>query len=66
MSDIVGKARQRIGYCGLTMAGEVLIIKAMFLPLRLLISSVFTPSKRVLLELEGVVFYFLWGPSGND
>lgn len=62
--DVVGKVRRRLGYWGLrglTMEGKVLIIKAVILPLLLLISSVFTPPRRVLLDLERAIFYFLWG-----
>ncbi|XP_070771031.1 LOW QUALITY PROTEIN: uncharacterized protein [Enoplosus armatus] len=62
--DIVGKVRQRLGYWRLrrlTMEGKVLIIKAVILPLLLLISSVFFPPRRVLLDLERAIFYFLWG-----
>lgn len=62
--DVVGKVRQRLGYWGLrglTMEGKVLIIKAVILPLLLLISSVFIPPRRVLLDLERAIFYFLWG-----
>lgn len=63
-TSLVGKVRQRLGYWGLrrlTMEGKVLIIKAVILPLLLLISSVFMPPKRVLQELERAIFYFLWG-----
>ena len=62
--DVVGKVRQRLGYWGLrglTMEGKVLIIKAVILPLLLLISSVFIPPRHVLLNLERAIFYFLWG-----
>ena len=62
--DVIGKVRQRLGYWGLrglTIEGKVLIIKAVILPLLLLISSVFIPPHRVRLELERAVFYFLWG-----
>ena len=61
--DVVGKVRQRLGYWrlrGLTMEGKVLIIKAVILPLLLLISSVFYPPRRVLLDLERAIFYFIW------
>lgn len=53
--DVIGKARKRLGYWrlrGLTMEGNVLIIKALILPLFLLISSVFIPPRRVLLDLH--------------
>lgn len=63
-TDMVGKVRQRLGYWGLrglTMEGKVLIIKAVILPLLLFISSVFIPPKRVILDLERAIFYFLWG-----
>ena len=62
--DVVGKVRQRLGYWGirgLTIEGKVLIIKAVILPLLLLISSVFIPPRRVLLDLDRAIFYFLWG-----
>ncbi len=62
--DLVGKVKQRLGYWGLrglTMEGKVLIIKAVILPLLLLISSVFIPPRRVLLDLDRATFYFLWG-----
>ena len=62
--DMVGKVRQRLGYWGLrglTIEGKVLIIKAVILPLLLLVSSVFIPPRRVLLEMERALFYFLWG-----
>ncbi|KAL3991377.1 GINS complex subunit 3 [Sarotherodon galilaeus] len=62
--DIIGKAKQRLGYWGLrtlTLEGKVLIIKAVVLPLLLLVSSVFIPPRKVLLELERAIFYFLWG-----
>ncbi|XP_056298028.1 uncharacterized protein LOC130211313 [Pseudoliparis swirei] len=62
--DVVGKVRQRLGYWtlrGLTLEGKVLIIKSVILPLLLLISSVFIPPKKVLLDLERAIFYFLWG-----
>ena len=62
--DVVGKVRQRLGYWGLrglTIEGKVLIIKAVILPLLLLISSVFIPPRTVLLDLERAIFYFLWG-----
>lgn len=62
--DVLGKVRQRLGYWGLrglTMEGKVLIIKAVILPLFLLVSSVFIPPRRVLLELERAIFHFLWG-----
>ncbi|XP_033998587.1 uncharacterized protein LOC117492420 [Trematomus bernacchii] len=63
-TSLVGKVRQRLGYWGLrglTMEGKVLIIKAVILPLLLLVGSVFIPPRRVLLELERAIFYFLWG-----
>ena len=63
-ADVLGKVRQRLGYWGLrglTMEGKVLIIKAVILPLLLLISSVFIPPRRVLLQLDRAIFYFLWG-----
>lgn len=62
--DVIGKVRQRLGYWGLrglTIEGKVLIIKAVILPLLLLISSVFIPPRRVLLDLDRAIFYFLWG-----
>lgn len=62
--DMVGKVRQRLGYWrlrGLTLEGKVLIIKAVILPLLLLISSVFIPPRKVILDLERAIFYFLWG-----
>ena len=62
--DLIGKVRKRLGYWrlrGLTIEGKVLIIKAVILPLFLLISAVFTPPRRVLLELDRAIFYFLWG-----
>lgn len=62
--DMLGKVRQRLGYWGLrglTMEGKVLITKAVILPLLLLIGSIFIPPRRVLLELERALFYFLWG-----
>lgn len=62
--DVVRKVRQRIGYWGLrglTIEGKILIIKAVILPLLLLISSVFMPPRHVLLTLERAIFYFLWG-----
>lgn len=61
--DVIGKARKRLGYWrlrGLTMEGNVLIIKALILPLFLLISSVFIPPRRVLLDLHWDIFYLLW------
>ena len=63
-TDMVGRVRQRLGYWGLrglTMEGKVLIIKAVILPLLLFISSVFIPPRRVILDLERAIFYFLWG-----
>lgn len=63
-ADVIGKVRQRLGlwtFRGLTMEGKVLIIKAVILPLFLLISSVFIPPRRVILTLERSIFYFLWG-----
>lgn len=62
--DVAGKVRQRLTYWGLrglTLEGKVLIIKAVILPLLLLISSVFIPPRRVLLILERAIFYFPWG-----
>ncbi|XP_062413407.1 uncharacterized protein LOC134104104 [Pungitius pungitius] len=62
--DVIRKVRQRLGYWtlrGLTLEGKVLIIKAVILPLFLLICSVFLPPKKVLSELERAIFYFLWG-----
>ena len=62
--DVIGKARKRLGFWGLrglTMEGKVLIIKAVILPVLLLVSSVFNPPRRVLLDLERAIFYFLWG-----
>lgn len=62
--QMIGKVRQRLGYWGLrglTMEGKVLIIKAVILPLFLLIASVFIPPRRVLLDLDRALFYFLWG-----
>ena len=62
--DLVGRVRQRLGYWGLrrlTMEGKVLIIKAVILPLLLSVSSVFMPPKRVILDLERAIFYFVWG-----
>lgn len=62
--DVVGKVRKRLGFWGLrglTMEGKVLIIKAVILPVLLLVSSVFTPPRSVLLDLERAIFYFLWG-----
>lgn len=62
--DVVGKVRRRLGYWGLrglTIEGKVLIIKAVILPLLLLVSSVFIPPRKVLLDLERAIFYFLWG-----
>lgn len=63
-TDVVGKVRQRLGFWGLrglTIEGKVLIIKAVILPLLLLISSVFTPPRNVLLNLDRAIFYFIWG-----
>ena len=60
---MIGKVRRRLGYWGLrglTMEGKVLIIKSVILPLLLLVCSVFMPPRRVLLELERAIFYFLW------
>lgn len=62
--DVVGKVRQRLGFWGLrglTMEGKVLIIKAVILPVLLLVSSVFNPPRSVILDLERTIFYFLWG-----
>lgn len=62
--DLVGKVRQRLGFWGLrrlTLEGKVLIIKAVILPLLLLISSVFIPPRHVFLDLDRAIFYFLWG-----
>ena len=61
--DAIGKVRQRLGYWGLrglTMEGKVLIIKAVILPLLLLMCSVFFPPRSVLLSLDRALFYFLW------
>lgn len=61
---IIGKVKQQLGYWGLrtlTLEGKVLIIKAVILPRLLLVSSVFIPPRKVLLELERAIFYFLWG-----
>lgn len=44
-----------------TMEGKVLITKAVILPLLLLIGSVFMPPRRVLLDPDRAMFYFLWG-----
>ncbi|XP_045569119.1 uncharacterized protein [Salmo salar] len=63
-SGILGTVRQRLGFWGLrqlTFEGKVLIIKAVILPVLLLISSVFIPPRRTLLALERMLFYFLWG-----
>ncbi|XP_031671812.1 uncharacterized protein LOC109882153 [Oncorhynchus kisutch] len=63
-SGILGTVRQRVGFWGLrqlTFEGKVLIIKAVILPVRLLISSVFIPPQRSILDLERKLFYFLWG-----
>ena len=62
--DLVGRVKQRLGYWGLrrlTMEGKVLIIKAVILPLLLSVSSVFMPPRRVILDLERAIFYFVWG-----
>ncbi|KAL6481328.1 hypothetical protein MHYP_G00094080 [Metynnis hypsauchen] len=63
-TDMIGKVKQRLGFWGLrqmTMEGKVLIIKAIILPLLLLLCSVFSPPRFFLLDLERAVFYFLWG-----
>ncbi|XP_055770772.1 uncharacterized protein LOC129846978 [Salvelinus fontinalis] len=63
-NGILGTVRQRLGFWGLrqlTFEGKVLIIKAVILPVLLLISSVFIPPRRSLLALERMLFYFLWG-----
>uniref|UniRef100_A0A8C7IU91 Reverse transcriptase domain-containing protein n=1 Tax=Oncorhynchus kisutch TaxID=8019 RepID=A0A8C7IU91_ONCKI len=63
-SGILGTVRQRLGFWGLrqlTLEGKVLIIKAVILPVLLLISSVFIPPRRSILDLERMLFYFLWG-----
>lgn len=62
--DVIGKVRQRLGFWGLrglTLEGKILIIKAIILPLFLLTCSVFTLPRKVLLDLDRAVFYFLWG-----
>lgn len=62
--DVAGKVRQRLGYWGLrrlTLEGKVLIIKAVILPLLLLVTSVFFPPRRVILNLEQAIFRFVWG-----
>ena len=43
------------------MEGKVLVMKAVILPLFLLISSVFVLPYRVLLDLDRAIFYFTWG-----
>ena len=58
------KTRQRLTFWGLrrlTIEGKVLIIKAVILPLFLLICSTFTPPRPFLLTLDRMVFYFIWG-----
>ena len=63
-TDMIGKVKQRLGFWGLrqmTMEGKILIIKAVVLPLLLLLCSVFSPPRFFLLDLERAVFYFLWG-----
>lgn len=58
------KTRQRLTFWGLrdlTFEGKLLIVKAMILPLFLLVTSVFNPPRRVLLNLDRQVFYFFWG-----
>ena len=63
-TDLIGKVRQRLGYWGLrrlTFDGKVLIIKAVILPVLLLICSVFMPPRSTLLTLDRAIFYFLWG-----
>ncbi|XP_036006074.1 uncharacterized protein LOC118566791 [Fundulus heteroclitus] len=44
----------------LTLEGKILIIKAVILPVLLLTSSVFIPPRRVILELQRDIFYFIW------
>lgn len=63
-TDVLGKIRQRLGLWRLrqlTLEGKVLIIKAVILPLLLLLCSVFYPPRFFLLALDRAVFYFLWG-----
>ncbi|XP_014834204.1 PREDICTED: uncharacterized protein LOC106911886 [Poecilia mexicana] len=44
----------------LTIEGKILIVKAVILPVFLLTSSVFIPPRRVFLELQRDIFYFIW------
>ncbi|RXN13427.1 reverse transcriptase [Labeo rohita] len=63
-TDLLGKVRKRLVFWGLrqlTIEGKVLIFKAVILPLLLLVCSVFSPTRKFLLDLDRAVFYFLWG-----
>ncbi|KAL6476330.1 hypothetical protein MHYP_G00148290 [Metynnis hypsauchen] len=56
--------RQKMEYWSmrkLTWEGKILIIKAIILPLFLLICGVFPPPRCVLLGADRAIFYFLWG-----
>lgn len=62
--EVLNKAKHRLGFWGLrklTIEGKILIIKAVILPLMLLLCSVFSPPRRFLLALDWAIFYFLWG-----
>ncbi len=61
---MIGKVRKKLGFWGLrqlTFEGKVLIIKAVILPLFLLLCSVFFPPRSFLVSLDRSMFYFLWG-----
>ena len=62
-TEITRRVKQRIGFWtmrNLTIEGKILIIKAVILPVFLLTSSVFIPPRRVILELQRDIFYFIW------
>lgn len=61
--DVMSKVRKKLGFWRLrrlTVEGKVLIIKAVILPLLLLLCSVFKPPRFFLLALDRAIFYFLW------
>ncbi|XP_027874178.1 uncharacterized protein LOC114145046 [Xiphophorus couchianus] len=61
--EITRRVKQRLGFWGmrnLTIEGKILIVKAVILPVFLVTSAVFIPPKRVFLELQRAIFYFIW------
>lgn len=60
--ELMKKTRQRLSFWrlrGLTLEGKILIIKAVILPLFLLVCSVFIPPRPLFLALDRAIF--IWG-----